>query len=142
MSSPEVVVRLEELLAGAVPDTGAEARLQGLVRELRGASVAAPLSLQERVAGIGAAAQPRLRRPSRRLVAVLAVTILVLAAGAFAVLRFTTESRTASGNPAPAAALATQSNLERKYPPLTTQRFERLVSGLQGGSGTIRNGRP
>jgi hypothetical protein len=130
MSSPEVAVRLEELLAGAFPDTQDEARMQGLARELRSASVAAPSSLRERVAGIGASAQPRLRRPSRRLVTVLAVTILVLAAGTFAALRFTTESRTASGNPAPRAAprhtergapQVIQRNLQEKYPPLTSR---------------------
>ncbi|HLM93206.1 MAG TPA: DUF4349 domain-containing protein [Gaiellaceae bacterium] len=128
MSSPEVAVRLEELLAGAFPETQDEARLQGLARELRSASVAAPSSLRERVAGIGASAQPRLRRPSRRLVAVLAVTLLVLAAGTFAALRFSTENRTAS-NPAPAAASrhtergvpqVIQRNLQEKYPPLTS----------------------
>jgi hypothetical protein len=100
MSSPELVAstRLEALLGGAIPETQDEARLQGLARELRSASVVAPSSLRERVAGIGAAAQPRVRRPSRRLVAVLAVAIIVLAAGAFAALRFTTVSPTASEN--------------------------------------------
>jgi hypothetical protein len=100
MSSPELVARtrLEALLGGAIPETQDEARLQGLARELRSASVASPSSLRERVAGIDASAQPRLRRPSGRLVAVLAVTTLVFATGAFAALRFTTESRTASGN--------------------------------------------
>jgi Domain of unknown function (DUF4349) len=131
MSSPELAAptRLEALLGGAIPETQDEARLQGLARELRSASVAAPSSLRERVAGIGAAAQPRVRRPSRRLVAVLAAAILVLAAATFAALRFTTESRTASENlslaPVPAPTernvpLAIQRALERKYPPLTS----------------------
>jgi hypothetical protein len=131
MSSPELVVptRLEALLGGAIPETQDEARLQGLARELWSASVAAPSSLRERVAGTGAAAQPRVRRPSRRLVAVLAAAILVLAAATFAALRFTTESRTASENlslaPVPAPTernvpLAIQRALERKYPPLTS----------------------
>lgn len=90
MSSPELVApaRLEGLLGGAVPDTQDEARLQGLARELRSASVAAPPSLRERVAGIGASAQPRLRRPSRRVVAAFAAAALVLMAGVFAALRF------------------------------------------------------
>jgi hypothetical protein len=132
MSSPELAAptRLEALLGGAIPETQDEARLQGLARELRSASVAAPSSLRERVAGIGASAHPRLRRPSRRLVAVFAVAILVLAAGAFAALRFTTESRTASENLdlAPPAARHTerrvpqaiQRNLQEKFPPLTS----------------------
>jgi hypothetical protein len=132
MSSPELAAptRLEALLGGAIPETQDEARLQGLARELRSASVAAPSSLRERVAGIGASAHPRLRRPSRRLVPVFAVAILVLAAGAFAALRFTTGSRTASENlglAAPAARhtergvpQAIQRNLQEKYPPLTS----------------------
>jgi len=132
MSSPDLITptRLEALLGGAIPETQDEARLQGLARELRSESVATPSSLRERVARIGASAQPRLRRPSRRLVAVLAVTILVLAAATFAALRFTTESRTAAENLglAPPAARHTersvppaiQNALEPKYPPLTS----------------------
>ena len=90
MSSPELVApaRLEALLAGAFPETQDEARLQGLARELRSASLAAPSPLRKRIAAIGGTPQPRLRRPSRRLVAVLAAAVLVLVAGAFAALRF------------------------------------------------------
>jgi hypothetical protein len=81
MSSPELVApaRLEELLTGGFPETHAEARLQGLVRELRTASVGAPSSLRERV---GALEAPK-RRPelSRRRLAVVLVAAAV-AAGA------------------------------------------------------------
>jgi hypothetical protein len=142
MSSPELVAptRLEALLGGAIPETQDEARLQGLARELRSGSVAAPSSLRERVAGIGASAQPRLRRPSRGLVLVLAVAILVLASGAFAALRFTTESRNASGNSAPAPAPrhternvppAIQNNLERSFPPLASGSADQAGSSEQ-----------
>ena len=141
--SPELVApaRFEALLAGAFPETQDEARLQGLARELRSVSVAAPSSLREGIAGIGASAQPRLRRPSRRLVAVLAATLLVVAASAFAALRFTTESRTASENlglatPAPRhternVPPAIQNPLERKYPPLTSGSADQAWSSAQ-----------
>ncbi len=63
MSSPELVApdRLEELLAGAFPETHAEARLQGLARELSSASLPAPSLLRgtssrwERMRGRGCA---------------------------------------------------------------------------------------
>jgi uncharacterized protein DUF4349 len=80
MSSPELVAsRLEELLAGAFPETEGEARLQGLARELRGASMAAPASLRQRVEEIKPS--PRAHTPSRRrLVAVLATSVLLIGA--------------------------------------------------------------
>ena len=91
MSSPELVAsRLEELLAGAFPETEGEAGLQGLARELRSASVTAPSSLRERVVQIGPA--PGVRRPGRRLVVALAAAVLVLVAGAFAAFRLTQDS--------------------------------------------------
>ena len=95
MSSPELVAsaRLEELLAGAFPETQDEARLQGLARELRNVSMTAPSSLRGRVVEIGAAAQPRLQRPRRRLVVGLAALILVLGAGVLAALRFDANSK-------------------------------------------------
>ncbi len=91
MSSPDLVVptRLEALLAGAFPETQDEARLQGLARELRSASVAAPSSLRERVSAVGGIR--RQRRPRGRLVAVLAAAVLVLAAAAFAAIRLTAD---------------------------------------------------
>jgi len=126
MSSLELVAaaRLEALLGGAIPETQDEARLQGLARELRTASIAAPSSLRERVVRIGVSAQPRLRRPSRRLAAVLAAAILVLAAATFAALRFTTESRTASENLSLAPVPAPR-HTERNVPPA----IERDLSG-------------
>ena len=132
MSSPELVApaRLEALLAGAFPETQDEARLQGLARELRSATGAAPSSLRKRVAGIGEATQPRVRRPGPRLVVVLAVAILVLAAGAFAALRFTTESRNASEN----LGLATPAprHTERNVPPAIQRNlFDRAWSSEQ-----------
>jgi hypothetical protein len=127
MPSPELVAssRLEALLAGAFPETQAEARLQGLARELRGAPVPAPSSLRERVAGIGAAAQPRVRRPSRRLVAVLALTILVLFACTFAALRLTAKSRTASEN---LGLAPVPRHTERDVPPAIEKDLSQIES--------------
>jgi Domain of unknown function (DUF4349) len=80
-SSPDLVAseRLDELLTGAFPDTHAEGRLQGLVRELRAASVGAPPSLRERVGALEAP-RTRVRFPRRRLAVVLVAALL--AAGA------------------------------------------------------------
>ena len=79
MSSPELVAnRLDELLAGAFPETQDEARLQGLARELRSATSAAPAALRERVAEIKPA--PRVRATRRRLIVVVATFTLLAAA--------------------------------------------------------------
>ena len=90
MSSPELVasVRLEQLLADAVPETETEARLQGLARELRSASVGAPASLRERVSEVGTSpSRPRVSR--KRLAFVAAPAVLAAAAGSIAILQFT-----------------------------------------------------
>jgi hypothetical protein len=81
MSSPELAApaRLEDILAGAFPENHAEARLQGLVRELRTASVDAPSSLRERVGKLEA--PKRSARLSRRSISVVLVGA-ALAAGA------------------------------------------------------------
>ena len=81
MSSSELVgpSRLEELLTGAFPETQVEAHLQGLVRELRTASVGAPSSLRERVGKLEA--PKRSARLSRRSLSVVLVGA-ALAAGA------------------------------------------------------------
>ena len=101
--SPELVApaRLEALLGGAIPETQDEARLQGLARELRSASVAGPSSLRKRVVGIGAAAQPRLR-PSRRLVVALAAFALLAGAALGARMYFSSSGQTVvrAGSPA------------------------------------------
>ena len=115
MSSPELVAsRLEELLAGAFPETEGEAGLQGLARELRSASVAAPSSLRDRIAEIGAPAQPRLRRPRRRLLAACAAAILVIGTGVLGALRFglADEATNSAGS-----RLSPALHLERSEPP-------------------------
>ncbi|HJS70628.1 MAG TPA: DUF4349 domain-containing protein [Gaiellaceae bacterium] len=83
MPAPDLIApdRLEELLGGALPEGEREARLQGLVRELRAEAPPAPPTLLERVREIGHE-QPRRRRldflPRRQVVA-LAALIVVLA---------------------------------------------------------------
>jgi hypothetical protein len=84
MPAPDLIApdRLEELLGGALPEGEREARLQGLVRELRAEAPPAPPTLLERVREIGQE-QPRRRRidflPRRQVVA-FAALIVVLAA--------------------------------------------------------------
>jgi Domain of unknown function (DUF4349) len=82
MPTPDLVApdRLEELLGGALPEAEREARLQGLVRELRADAPAAPTSLRARVRELGE--QPARRRralPRRRTALALAFVLLAVA---------------------------------------------------------------
>jgi hypothetical protein len=80
MPSPDLIApdRLEELLGGALPEGEREARLQGLVRELRAEAPPAPPTLLARVREIGQE-RPRRRRidflPRRRVVALAALIV-------------------------------------------------------------------
>jgi len=83
MPSPDLIApdRLEELLSGVLPEGEREARLQGLVRELRTDAPAAPAPLRARVRALEEA--PRRRRaalPRRRTALALAFVLLALAA--------------------------------------------------------------
>ena len=126
MSSPELVApaRLEGLLAGAFPENDVEARLQGLVRELRAGSVDAPWSLRGRVGGLGSAPNARVRLARRRLVAALAAATLVLSAGAFAAFRLTTDGGTDSLN----LSLVPR-HTERNVPPAIDRNMQRMGAG-------------
>jgi hypothetical protein len=136
MSSPELVApaRLEALLGGAFPETHDEARLQGLARELRGASAVAPSALRDRVAEIGVSGPSRVRRPSRRLVAVFAATLLVLTAGAFAALRLAGDDGMQMGvaTPTTAPTRHTERNVPAIQKNLDGQAFEAWGSERQG----------
>lgn len=92
MPAPDLIApdRLEELLGGALPEGEREARLQGLVRELRADAPPVPPVLLERVRALGE--EPprrrmtlRWRRPALALVVALAtfaaVTGLIVAGG-------------------------------------------------------------
>ena len=86
MPAPELIApdRLEELLGGALPEGEREARLQGLVRELRAEAPPAPPTLLERVREIGQEPPPRRRvafLPPRQL---LGFAVLVVCLVAFA----------------------------------------------------------
>ena len=91
MPSPDLIApdRLEELLGGALPDAEGEARLQGLVRELRAGAPAAPAPLRARVRAFEE--QPARRRwalPRRRTALALAFVLVAIAAvGAALALR-------------------------------------------------------
>jgi hypothetical protein len=110
MPSPDLIApdRLEELLGGALPEAEREARLQGLVRELRADAPAAPEPLRARVRALGE--QPARRRralPRRRAALALAFVLLAVAAvGAGLALRGGDEP-IAAGEPQPAATEAT-----------------------------------
>jgi hypothetical protein len=106
--------RVEELLGGALPEGEREARLQGLVRELRAEAPAAPEALRERV--LTPAASPPRRRvlpsngllvgrlPRRRLVLSIALPLLALGMiGSALVLGGGSDSR-GDESDAPAAA--------------------------------------
>ena len=86
MPTPEPVTadRLEELLGGAAPTHEPEVRLQGIVRALRTEAPAAPDELRARVVAGDAPRSARLRRPTWRRVALVAVP----AAAAFAATSF------------------------------------------------------
>jgi Domain of unknown function (DUF4349) len=82
MPSPDLIApdRLEELLGGALPEAEREARVQGLVRELRADAPAAPAPLRARVRALGE--QPARRRwafPRRRTALAVAFVLLAVA---------------------------------------------------------------
>jgi Domain of unknown function (DUF4349) len=82
MPSPDLIApdRLEELLGGALPEAEREARLQGLVRELRAGAPAAPAPLRARVRALEEQPAPRRRAfPQRRTALALAFVLLAVA---------------------------------------------------------------
>src|SRR5687768_6436056 len=88
MPAPDLIApeRLEELLGGALPEGEREARLQGLVRELRAEAPPAPPTLVERVREIGQEQPPRRRvsfLPRRQVLALAALVIFLAAFAAF-----------------------------------------------------------
>jgi hypothetical protein len=82
MPSPDLIApdRVEELLGGAVPEGEHEARVQGLVRELRVGGTPAPASLRARVIALEDET-PRRRAPlpRRRLALALALVLVAVA---------------------------------------------------------------
>lgn len=80
VSDPIAPERLEELLGGALPEAEREARVQGLVRELRAGAVAAPAPLRARVRALEAGPARRRRALSRRRTALALAFVLVAVA--------------------------------------------------------------
>jgi hypothetical protein len=83
MPSPDLIApdRLEELLGGALPEAEHEARLQGLVRELRADAPVAPTPLRARVRALeGQPVRRRRALPRRRTALALAFVLLAIAA--------------------------------------------------------------
>ena len=83
MPSPDLIApdRVEELLGGAVPEGEHEARVQGLVRELRLGGSPAPASLRVRIAALGDETPRRRAALPRRRVALALALVLVAIAG-------------------------------------------------------------
>jgi Domain of unknown function (DUF4349) len=90
MPSPDLIAsdRLEELMGGALPEAEREARLQGLIRELRADAPAAPAALRARVRALEAAPvrRRRLVLPRRRTALAFAGVLLAAAGLGSAVL--------------------------------------------------------
>lgn len=88
MPTPDLIApdRVEELLGGALPEAEREARLQGLVRELRANAPAAPAELRARVHALGEQPARRRRTLPRRRAALALGFVLLAVAGAGAVL--------------------------------------------------------
>jgi hypothetical protein len=107
MPSPDLIApdRLEELLGGAVPEGEQEARVQGMVRELRLGGTPAPDTLRARVTAVGD--EPPRRRaslPRSRLALAVALALVALAGiGAGLALRAAPSGGDDSAVDAPAA---------------------------------------
>ena len=106
MPAPDLIApdRIEELLGGALPEGEREARLQGLVRELRAEAPPAPPTLLERVREIGQQPPRRRRinlRPRRQ---VLALAALVVCLAAFAGLLLQVGAGSSDDSDEPASA--------------------------------------
>lgn len=100
MPSPDLIApdRLEELLGGALPEAEREARLQGLVRELRADAPSAPAPLRARVRALEDQPARRRRALPRRRTA-LALTFVLLAVGLVgAGVRFAGEPNSDNGD--------------------------------------------
>ena len=108
MPAPDLIApdRLEELLGGALPEGEREARLQGLVRELRAEAPPTPPTLLERVREIGEQ-PPRRRRisllPRRQVLALAALVVFLAAFAAFLSTVEGGDDENADGTAAPAA---------------------------------------
>jgi hypothetical protein len=88
MPAPDLIApdRLEELLGGALPEGEREARLQGLVRELRAEAPPAPPTLLARVRAIGQEGPPRRRvafLPPRQLLGFAVLVVCLVAVAGF-----------------------------------------------------------
>jgi Domain of unknown function (DUF4349) len=96
--------RLEELLGGALPEAEREARLQGLVRELRADAPAASAALRARVHALGEQPARRRRALPRRRTALAVAFVLLAVAGVGAGLALRGGSEPTAAKPTPGAA--------------------------------------
>jgi hypothetical protein len=77
-TDPISAERLEELLAGAIPEREAEARVQGLARALRADAPAAPERLRARLSSTEQGSTPPRRRSAPLRLALVAVPALIV----------------------------------------------------------------
>jgi hypothetical protein len=128
MPAPDLIApdRIEELLGGALPEGEREARLQGLVRELRAEAPPVPPTLLERVRAIGQ--QPPRRKlalPRLRPAYVVAAFLvsLVAFAGLLSMFRGGTTGDDSPANGATAAPVTLPEVMA--IPPRPAPAFER-----------------
>ena len=130
MPAPDLIApdRIEELLGGALPEGEREARLQGLVRELRAEAPPVPPTLLERVREIGQ--QPPRRKlalPRLRPAYVVAAFLvsLVAFAGLLSMFRGGTTGDDSPANGATAAPATVTLPEVMAIPPRPAPAFER-----------------
>ena len=128
MQSPDAVLpdRLEELLAGAMPDTDHEARLQGLVRELRTAPLTASAALRARVEGRPTVPGERRLGPRARLAVVIAVVGAFIAAA-------TTAGLVSDGGISESAGVTGGGRTERGVPSAITKDLSSRFGAVGAG---------
>jgi hypothetical protein len=134
MLTPELIApaRIEELLAGAVPDTDAEASLQGLMRQLRSSPTGAPDELRGRVRALDAEPPRSQKFSSRRRAALVFASLALAAIAASLVLGYPagdgglTHRKGTAVNQAlratPSPAVRDAETLARQYPSLLSGR--------------------
>jgi uncharacterized protein DUF4349 len=94
MPSPDLIApdRLEELLGGALPEAEHEARIQGLVRELRAEAPAAPEQLRTRVGRLASSPPPPRWAFLRRGPALAFAVVILMVAGVGSLIAFAPET--------------------------------------------------
>jgi hypothetical protein len=136
MLSPDLIApeRLEQLIAGALPDTDREARVQGLALELRSSVSPAPERLRERVRSLPSTSPRRSLVPRRRLAAVLVPACLIVAVVG-ALVFGESGGRDENGSTAPAPAELSGSRSPEVVTPGASDGTRTTLQPLDGVAG-------